>query len=242
MRLGPSIIEDTTLDPGPSHEARTRSAAHAALARVLPELEQYGLRLVPEHRAGSMGVSGEDLVQVAALAVLSVLESELGRSSSLPRWWQDDGRLFSYLRGIMWRHLKRVLRDRRETGASLALELVAEGTGPGSLIRREDVRCDEVRCEERARVRACLAGVLASDLRLFAHFGRGRSYESLASRSGLSSDALAKRRARALADLRQRCLGCARRREHGCPWIPRGWLGAKGAAPTRRRPAPAGGA
>lgn len=132
-------------------ETGLRSVAHAALARVLPELERHGQRLIPEHRAGQVGVAGEDLVQFASLAVLSRLEADLGAGNGLSRWWREDELLLAYLRGIMWRRLKRVVRQRREAAVPLGHEAVAGAGGPEPA---------PVRCEERARLRACLGGIL----------------------------------------------------------------------------------
>lgn len=225
MTTGPSRAPDPGHLPPPEGAAAAgqghplpgacqRSEAHAALGRVLPELERYGQRLVPEHRAGLVGVAGEDLVQFASVAVLSRLEVDLAAGNGPSPWWREDGHLLGYLRGIMWRRLKRVLRERRAAALPLDIETVAGAPAPAEIVR----------CEERARLRACLGGILPWDLRLFARFGSGRSYAELSSRSGLSPDALAKRRARALAELRERCQGCPLRRAQGCAWVPRGWL------------------
>lgn len=201
------------VEPSP---ALARSDAHAALARVLPGLERYSRRLIPEGHARRLSISHEDLVQFAALVALARLDADLRAGNPPAEWWLSDARLENYLRGVMWRRLKRTLRDRREAPVSITPELVTGADEPAPFGSRD----------VRRRVRACLAGFSARELRLFARFGRGRSYEELAPRIQISPAALAKRRVRALADLRDRCRNCPLRREHGCAWIPRGWLGS----------------
>jgi DNA-directed RNA polymerase specialized sigma24 family protein len=191
------------------------TAPHAVLARVLPELERRARRLVPEHRHGCLGVAGEDLVQFAALAALSRLEAARRAGAPLPDWWQSDERLGSYMSGLMRRRLMRVLRDQRERAGSLVPEGIPAASEPEPGSRRE----------RRQRVRACLAGIAPQELRAFARFGQGRSYEELAPGLRVTPDTLAKRRVRALAGLRERCRSCPLRRQQGCAWIPRGWLG-----------------
>lgn len=205
----------TLLAEPPEDGTPERPEAHAALARVLPELERSAVRLLPARRARRAIAAREDLVQFAALVALSALEAGYRTRGKAPPWWRSDAQLCAYLRGVLQRGVKRMLRDAaREVEDSLTLEWLPARSEPAPLARRE----------ERRRVRTCLAGVRVEDLRLLARFGQGRGYEELAPLVGSNAGALAKRRVRTLAGLRERCRSCSHRRENGCSWVRLDWL------------------
>lgn len=189
-----------------------RADAHAALLRVLSDVEVFARRLVPAERRRCAPAAREDLVQFAALVALTRLQEALDAGASLPEWWLDDARLRAYLRGIVQRRLRRLLRD---APREFALPANAPTYPEPSALERQELR---------RGVLGCLLGLRVADLRLLARHAAGASYEELAPEFGASAAALAKRRARALAVLRARCLHCPLRRESTCPFVSLGWL------------------
>ena len=188
-----------------------REDAHAALLRVLPNLERYARGLVPTRRRRRPPATREDLVQFAALVALTRLEVAFDSGATPPEWWRDDGRLRAYMRGVMHRRLRRLVRDAPRERGDLP-EHVAAATA--------------LEFHDDHDPLGCLTGLRSEDLRLLARYSQGLSYEELAAEFGASAAALAKRRARALIALRARCQRCPLRRESGCPLEQAGWIPA----------------
>ena len=189
-----------------------REDAHAALLRILPTLERYARRLVPTGRKRRPPATREDLVQFAALVALTRFQVAFDSGAKLPEWWCDDARLRAYMRGVMHRRLRRLVRDAPRERGDL----------PEHLAAATALECHD----EHHDVLGCLSGVRNEDLRLLARYAQGLSYEELAAEFGASAAALAKRRARALIALRARCQRCPLRRESGCPFEQAGWIPA----------------
>lgn len=189
-----------------------REDAHAALLRILPTLERYARRLVPTRRKRRPPTTREDLVQFAALVALTRFQVAFDSGAELPEWWRDDARLQAYMRGVMHRRLRRLVRDApRERGD------LPEHVAAATALEFHD---------EHRDVLGCLIGLRSEDLRLLARYSQGLNYEELAAEFGASAAALAKRRARALSAQRARCQRCPLRRESGCPLEQAGWIPA----------------
>jgi RNA polymerase sigma factor (sigma-70 family) len=214
-RAGESVIAGAR--SGPDALVRTRES----LASALSWLETSSALVLSSRKVSGLSCSREDLVQFVAVAALTKVERRHRESGTVPEWCQPEERMRAYLRGMLARTVLRMLRDARaRREVALPMErLVREGR-PSRLER----------LEERDHARACLEAFTVDDLRLFLQFGDGHSYAELAGRIGSSPAALAKRRARALDRLRERCRGCSWRIDNGCSWLPRGW-GAHSLAP-----------
>lgn len=207
MPQGSVPARDAQAEPG----CAASSAARAAVADALPWLERAVALRLSARTSAYLSCSREDLVQLVMVAALTGLERRYEATGRAPEWCQPEQRLRAYLRGILARTLQRLQRGARaQREVALPVECLAREGGRSRLEQRE----------ERERARACLEGLSPDERRSFALFGR-RTYAELAADLGLQTGTLAKRRARALDRLRERCRTCSWRSEHGCSWIPR---------------------
>lgn len=195
------MIASPAADPAPAPSAP--EAAREALVRALPWLERRS--------AGCGGARAlerrEELVQATLTAALARIEGVRARSGAAPEWCLDDQRLRRYLGGM----LKRLhQRQQREASVRRAVTL-----------RREPV--DRESSLESAEACACLAQLAAAQQDLWPCPSEAKDLAERARERGCTAAALAKRRARALRRLRERCRTCSIRIEQGCALAPSHW-------------------
>lgn len=204
----------SALDAGTEPRSAALTDAKAALTDALPWLERVAALRLPARTSAYLSCSREDLVQLVLVAALTRIERRHAVTGRVPEWCQPEERLHAYLRGILARTLLRLQRDARaQREVSLPVECLAREHGRSRLEQHE----------ERERALACLGGLSRDERQSFLRFGQGRTYAELAAELGLPPGTLAKRRARALDRLRERCRTCAWRIANGCSLLPRGW-------------------